>query len=342
VAQARIEIRQAEKALAVARANFKTARSLVEEAVASRKRAGANYERWKSESGRMDDLARQRVIDSQSRDEALNQLRAAEAAQEEAQAQVRSAEAGREESAARRDKAEADVEAARNCLELAEADRRRVRALVDYARITAPFAGVVSDRTVDTGHLLQPASGSGPTAPLFVVERTDRVRVFLEVPEGDPVLVREGLPARIRVQALNDAEFVGKVAGCSWSLEPGQHTLRTEIDFDNREGRLRPGMYAHAVVEVEQPDALTLPWAAVPTRDGQTFCFRAEGGKAAYTPVKVGARQRAVVEVLKKQQRPARPGERARWVNFTGRETVILTNPAEPVDGQAVQVTERP
>jgi multidrug resistance efflux pump len=153
VTQARIEIRQAEKALAVARANLKTAQSLVEEAVASRRRAGANYERWKSESGRMDDLARQRVIDPQSRDEARNQFRAAEAARDEAGAKVRSAEAGREESAARRDKAEADVDAARNRLELTEAGRRRVRALLDYARITAPFAGVVSDRNVDTGHL---------------------------------------------------------------------------------------------------------------------------------------------------------------------------------------------
>jgi RND family efflux transporter MFP subunit len=240
------------------------------------------------------------------------------------------------------DKAEADVEAARNRLALAEADRRRVRALLDYARITAPFAGVVSDRNVDTGHLLQPASGSATAAPLFVVERTDRVRVFLEVPEADAVLVREGLPARIRVQALNDAEFEGKVAGCSWSLEPGQSTLRTEIDFDNRQGRLRPGMYAHALVEVEQPDALTLPGAAVLTRDGQTFCFCAEGGKAVYTPVKVGARPGAVVEVLKKQQRPARLGERARWVNFTGKEAVILTNPGELADGQAIHVTSSP
>jgi hypothetical protein len=95
--------------------------------------------------------------------------------------------------------------------------------------------------------------------------------------------------------------------------------------------RGRPGFIFGAVNRAER-DPVVL------TRDGQTFCFCAEGGKAVYTPAKVGARQGAAVEVLKKQQRPAHPGERARWVNITGQEAVILTHPGELVDGQAVEV----
>src|SRR5207249_329803 len=118
--------------------------------------------------------------------------------------------------------------------------------------ILAPFDGVVSQRNVHRGHFLQPGtSGSGTRGEsLFVVVALEKVRVFLEVPEADAILVSDGMPARIRIPVLNDREFTGTVAGSSWSLEPGQRTLRTEIDFANPGELLRPGMYAHAVIEV--------------------------------------------------------------------------------------------
>ena len=65
---------------------------------------------------------------------------------------------------------------------------------------------------------------------------------------------------------VQEVEFAGRVTGSSWSLEPGQRTLRTEIDFDNPEGVLRPGMYAHAVIQVEQPNAWVIPATALWSR----------------------------------------------------------------------------
>ena len=103
--------------------------------------------------------------------------------------------------------------------------------------------------------------------------------MFVEVPEADVDAHPDGARGRIRVQVLNDREFQGNVAGTSWSLEPGQRTLRTEIDFDNPEGLLRPGMYIHAMIEAQRPNAWTLPSAAIVVRDGQTFCYRLDGAK---------------------------------------------------------------
>src|SRR5206468_10009802 len=117
------------------------------------------------------------------------------------------------------------------------------------------------------------------------------------------------------------------VAGTSWSLEPGQRTLRTEIDFDNPEGVLRPGMYIHAMIETQRPNAWTLPSAAIVVRDGQTYCFRVEGGKAFRTGLRIGARDGAAVEVLKKLRRPEKPGEKARWDELTADEELVTTNP---------------
>jgi HlyD family secretion protein len=341
VTQAGLEIRQSELALLVAVASQTTARSLAREAQAGRKKAQANVERWQSECTRMDAMVKGQVIDVQTRDEARNQCRAAEAAREEADARVLSAEASLAEATAKCAKAESDVAAARNRLLVAQSDQRRSEAMLGYARITAPFDGIVSDRRVHTGHFLQSAAGGSKGEPLFVVVRIDKVRVFVDVPEADAVLVRDGSSGRIRVQVLNDREFEGVVAGTSWSLDPGQRTLRTEIDFPNPERLLRPGMYVHALIGVRRVDAWTVPSAAVIVRDGQTFCYRLDGDRSVRLPVKIGTREGLAVEVLKKQHRPEKPGEKARWENPSGDEQIIVTHPGELNDGQVIRATSK-
>jgi HlyD family secretion protein len=280
-------------------------------------------------------LVRQKVIDVQSRDEALRQFEGARAARDEADAKHKSAEALLTESKARSNKAQTEVAAARNRLQLAIADERRVAALLSYSHITAPFDGVVSVRNVDTQHFVQPSSG-----PLFVVVRMDKVRVFVDVPETDAILIKYGSKnacvARIKVPALNDREFIGNVVGSSWALEPGQHTLRTEIDFDNPDGSLRPHMYVRALIDETLPDAWMIPSPAIMMRDGQTFGFLLENGKAVKTPVKVGGREGDVIQLMKRQLPAAKPGTQPEWVDIAGSEAFILDNVSELRDGQEV------
>lgn len=168
--------------------------------------------------------------------------------------------------------------------------------------------------------------------------RTDRVRVFLDVPEADAISVHDGALASIRIPVLNDREFTGRVAGSAWSLEPGQRTLRTEIDFDNPRELLRPGMYAHASIPAEQPDTFSLPSSAVLIRDGQSFCYCAEQGKVVKTVIRIGAREGDRVEVLKKRSLRKPAGGTDRWEDLTGKEIIVVSNPGELTDGQAIQV----
>ncbi|HEV8061418.1 MAG TPA: efflux RND transporter periplasmic adaptor subunit [Gemmataceae bacterium] len=339
VGQAGIEIEQAKKNLAVARATVVTARSMVQEAIANRKRSQASLDRWKSESGRIGGLVREKVIEKESGEEVANQFRSASAAMEESEAKVQSAQALLLESIAKSEKSVTDVSAATNRLVVAEAEKRETQAMLAYADITAPYDGVVSHRNVHTGHFLQPStSGGSRSEALFTVVRMDKVRVFLEVPEADAVLVKDGVSARIRIPVLNDQEFRGNVSGSSWSLEPNQRTLRTEIDFNNADGRLRPGMYAQAVIDVIQPETFTVPSQAVQTRDGMTFCYCAEDGKAVRVPLRLGVRSGASVEVRKKQLRSTKPGEKPRWVDVIGSEQVIVTSSADLEDGQTIRV----
>ena len=112
IAQAKIEIDQAEKAVKVARARLETMTSLVVEARAGLKLTGAQTERWKSELQRMQNLANAKVLDEQTRDETLNQFRATEASMEEANAKVQTSLASQHESEANCEKVQADLEAA--------------------------------------------------------------------------------------------------------------------------------------------------------------------------------------------------------------------------------------
>lgn len=329
VEQAKAEVGQMLAALDAAKANHETTKAGIQEASAGRRRVEANFERWQSEYKRVDKLVVGKVIDEQTRDEILNQFKAAEASVEEVDARVRSAMAASDESFARQKKVVADLEAARARQKVAEADYRRLEALLEYARIKAPFKGTITRRHIDTGHFLQPASTSS-AEPLFLLARSDSVRIFVEVPESEAALVDKGMPIRLRAQALKGQEFAGKVSRTSWALDPKSHTLRTEIVLENKEGQLRPGMYVNVTLIAEKPNALTLPALALVVQGDQTFCFRFENGKALRTPIQVGLSGGGLVEVLKKQT------SSGQWDDFTGSEQIISSNAASLTDGQMV------
>ncbi len=134
----------------------------------------------------------------------------------------------------------------------------------------------------------------------------------------------------------------------AWSLNPMTRTLLTEIDLPNPElpklgRRLRPGLYALAVIEAAWPDVLTLPATAVVT-DGdvnvgyRTFCWIVEAGRVKRTQIEIGARNDELVEVVKKRVPQSGPGATLAWQTFSGSEVVAEGELTGLKDGQAVEV----
>src|SRR5262249_41622385 len=154
------------------------------------------------------------------------------------------------ESAAKLGKARADIAVAEAHLQVAKQNRDQAKTLLQYAKLTAPFDGVVTRRNVATDHFVQPATGT-KAEPLFVIERRDIVRIFVEVPEADTGWVNKGAAARIRVQALQGQEFAGQVTRTSYSLDRTARTLVAEIDLPNSKDQLRPGMYVLATITAQ-------------------------------------------------------------------------------------------
>jgi RND family efflux transporter MFP subunit len=339
VDQAKAETELAEKAFDAAKASFETASAMVDVEIAGRLRAEAWVKRWQSEYDRLKANARS-TTDLQQLDETQREFEAAKAGRAEVEAKIKAAEATRDETAAKRAKAEAEISAARARHKVALANHGQMAALLDYAKVPAPFDGVVSMRKVDPGHFVQP-TGAGKSEPLFVVTQTDPVRVFIDVPETDASFVKDGVPARIRIQALHGRELTGNVTRNAWALDysPARmaRTLRTEIDLDNPNGSLRPGMYVNVTLTLVRDNVLTLPAAALVTQEGQPVCYRVEGGKAVPIPVWIGLSGGGLVEVLKKKTKHTEGGETA-WEDFNGAEDIVA-NPAGLTEGQAVTAT---
>jgi RND family efflux transporter MFP subunit len=298
VAQAEAVLEQSKSSIDATIAAADTAESKIAEAQAGVARAQAEHERWKSEHERIAELAAKGSVAKKLEDETSSQLQAADAANREAMAKVESAKAAHYEAQANVSKARSDQRAAEARLRVAHADLARAKTMLAYTEIKAPYDGMVTRRNVDTGHYVHPATAAAGE-PLLVVARTDQVRIFIDVPELEAPLVDKGDPADVIVQALPTHKFDGVVARTSWSLLELNHALVAEVDIDNPQGALRPGMYANVTIRLdERQNTLVLPSTAI-VRDGaQTCCMLVAGSKIEKRPVAVGLRTANEVEIV--------------------------------------------
>lgn len=325
------EVTQAERAADEADARVTSAEAVTTEARAALGRLDADVERWDGELKRVEGLVSGRVLDGQVGDETRKQAKAARAAKAEGEAKLASALALTREAVSRKGRAAADVAAAKAKKAVAEAEVNRLTELLKYTAIRAPFAGVVTARTVHTGHYL-PAAGHKADA-LFVVARTDTVRVFVEVPEGSAAAATVGAAATVRVPALKNREFSGTVTRTARVLNGESRTLRVEIDLPNKDGQLRPGSFVNVKIAASTKDALTVPAAAVLFADETAYCFLVEDGKAVKMRVQVGQAQGGVIEVLNRRRAGTLSDP---WTPWTGTEKVVSGKLGELADGQPV------
>jgi len=119
-----------------------------------------------------------------------------------------------------------------------------------YQRVVAPFDGVVTQRNIDNGSLVQ----SGSTL-MYTVMHSDVIRIQLFVPQDEAFGVAPGVDAVVHVPEIPDRSFPGKVTRIANALQPGSRTLLTEIDVPNLDGALSPGIYC--TVELHIPRKTT-------------------------------------------------------------------------------------
>ena len=148
------------------------------------------------------------------------------------------------------------------------------QALFAYARITAPFSGVITQRYANLGTLMQAGTSSSTQAmPLVKLSEDDLYRLVIPVPESSVRYIRVGDPVDVRVPSLNRS-FPGKVARFSVDVQADTRTMHTEVDVPNPGRLLMPGMYAETTLTLEAKDnVLAVPLEAVNHEGDQTTVY---------------------------------------------------------------------
>ncbi len=221
--------------------------------------------------------------------------------------------------------AEAQIKVAEGAVATAKAELATWNALMEYARIVAPISGVITERFVDPGALIQAASASRTqAAPVVSIARLDQVRVLVDVPETKASLVRAGASARVRIPAGPGEPLPARVARTSGVLDPGSRTLRVEVHIPNPDHRLRPGMMAKVELELQRTDgALTVPASAVRVQGPNRAVFLVEGSKAKRRVIKTGLESPEWIQILD---------------GLRGDEEVVIASSAPLTDGAEVRV----
>ena len=205
-----------------------------------------------------------------------------------------------------------------------QANVARLQTLQDFKHIDAPYDGIVTQRNLNIGALVDSgASGSN----LFVIADTSKLRVYVDVPETYAASIRIGMPAEVSLNTYGAKPFAGTVARTADALDPNTRTLRTEIDVANDDQQLVPGVYANVKLQ-----------ASTATRNyvvpANVLLFRAEGLQLALIDaqqrvhlqhVTIGRDFGSTVEIIE---------------GLADGDRVVLSPPDSLYEGQQVKVSE--
>ncbi|HVY49048.1 MAG TPA: efflux RND transporter periplasmic adaptor subunit, partial [Minicystis sp.] len=190
-----------------------------------------------------------------------------------------------------------DVELAEAAFHAEAARAASLRDLERYLRITAPFDGVVTERDVHPGALVGPQAGT--TTPMFRFEQVGALRLTIPVPEQLASVVSEGTTATFSVRAWPGVKFTGTTRRISHAVETRTRAMMVELDVDNEDGRLAPGMFAEVDWPVKRAEpTLFVPASAVVQATDKTFVARVKDGVVEAVPVERGASMGADLEVF--------------------------------------------
>jgi RND family efflux transporter MFP subunit len=219
--------------------------------------------------------------------------------------------------------AEAELAFAKEQLQVSQANQKQYSAMANYTRIVAPFAGVITNRYADTGALIAAGTSSSTQAiPVVRLAQTSKLRLVLSIPESEVAQIHLGDAVKVRVQAL-DKEIEGRISRFADSLDRQTRTMETEIDFDNRAGRLISGMYTETRVSLrDTKNALTIPLQSV-SRNGDDATVLAVNAENVVQErkVRLGVEDSTRIEVLS---------------GLTEGERVIIGNRSEYHSGQKI------
>ena len=188
--------------------------------------------------------------------------------------------------------------AAQQATEAARQALASVREREQYLRVTAPFAGVITERTVHPGALVGPSTG-GQGAPALRLVDTRRLRLVVPVPEAYTSNITDGASIGSSVAAYPGRVFSGTVSRVARTVDATSRTMAVELDVKNSDGQLAPGTFCQVRWPIHRPTpSLFVPSTSIATTTDRTFVVRVRNGKTEWVDVRTGLTSGSQVEVF--------------------------------------------
>lgn len=296
------QIKQKEAQLATARAELASSKSHVKFAEAERT-AKTSYRGFREKQfNRIKELSNQKAVDDRLVDEKEDQFQSAVSAENAALVAVDTAAADVAAAEARVVRAQADIDEAAAEKEVAAAELAKSEVLLAYTQIVSPYDGVITQRRFNRGDFIRTAESGSGLHPMLSVERTDLMRIVVQVPDRDVPFVEVGDEAIVEVDALPCRRFESQIARSAESEDANTRTMRTEVDVRNEDGKLRRGMYGRTtlILAPGSKGAVTVPSAALAStaERGRRSLWVVRDQTAQLTDVTVGNDNGIDIEVL--------------------------------------------
>jgi RND family efflux transporter MFP subunit len=168
-----------------------------------------------------------------------------------------------------------------------------IKNLRENTQLLSPINGVVTARNYDNGNVFA-------QQPILTVQQLNPLKAIVRVSESNFTDVKTGMPAEIKLDVYGDEPFKGRVALIYPTIDAGTHTFGVEVDINNQNMRVRPGMYARVSLNFGIKESIVVPDAAIQKQAGANdkYVFVVENGVAKYRKVELGQRMEENYEIL--------------------------------------------
>ena len=328
IEQADARVTQMESRVRSAQADAKAVAATQVQAEANYRATGATLRFRAKQYDRMKELFAGKNIDERLVDEKHEQRDAAMEAENAAKAAVETTKAQGMAAEAKIHGADADLVEAKAELRVAKAELAKAKAMLEFATIRAPFDGVVTQRNFFVKDFIRAADAGAPM-PLLRVERTDKVRVVVQIPDRDSPFADVGDPATIEIDALPNKRFKGTISRIADSEDTQTRMMRVEIDLPNPKGVIHQGMFGRTTILLDRLKTPSIYSSCLvgKTKEGKGHVFVVRDGHAHLVPVDLGQDNGVRVGILH---------------GLTGKEKVVRRPPSTLVDGAEVVVSQSP
>jgi RND family efflux transporter MFP subunit len=210
----------------------------------------------------------------------------------------------------------------------AQANVDRLKQLVGFEKVYAPFDGIITARNTDIGQLIDSGSSGGTARQLFQIAAVNRLRVFISVPQIYSQAAAPGLMANLTFAEMPGRRFPGKLVRTAGAIDPTSRTLNVEVDVDNAKSELLPGAYAEVHLKLKDgAPTLIIPVSALLFRaEGLRVAVAKSDNTAALMPITLGRDFGDTAEVT---------------TGLTGDERIISNPPDSVIDGEKLNVQQQ-